>query len=222
MMCLALKLLLCILADSQLFVGVRLIPFGSNLFPSGCRSPPSPPHPMRPPSCHTPALHLHVITLLFPFPSFPLLSLSVCFMKKRIEFGMCFFFSQDYILRGFFGRSDVGVETNKSYFCSSHHPVQAHGENQRKCMFHTAILGSTVFFSRSAYSPRLRTCTSPTPKAEILASANPLAPCYALPPTLSFLQVPGTGSTGALPRSGVFPPPQAKNDGRARIRRTRL
>ena len=99
MMCLALKLLLCILADSQLFVGVRLIPFGSNLFPSGCRSPPSPPHPMRPPSCHTPAFHHHVITLLFPFPPFPLLSLSVCFMKKRIEF--FFFFPKITYSAGF-------------------------------------------------------------------------------------------------------------------------
>ena len=222
MMSLALKELLCILADSQLFVGVRLIPFGSNLFPSGCRSPPSPPHSLRPPFCHTPALHLHVITLLFAFPSFSLLSLPVCFMKERNEFGMClcFFFSEDNIHRWVFLWVGCGCWDKQKLLLFVTAPTPGPRGNPAKCEFHTAILGSTVFFCRNAYSSRLRRSISPSQKRVFTIARAHLAQNSALPPTLSFLQVPETGSTAALPSSGVFPAPQLKNDGRARIRPT--
>ena len=67
---------------------------------------------------------------------------------------------------------------------------------------------------RNAYSPRLRTCSSPSIKAEFLGGANPLHPCYVLPYGLSNLQPKQRGSTEVLPPSAVLPTPEGKNDGR--------
>ena len=134
---------------------------------------------------------------------------------------MCyFFFFFDYILRCVFLWVGCGCCDKQKFFLFVTAPAPGPRRNPAKCVFHTAILGSTVFFCRSAYSPRLRRAMSPSQKRVFTIARPHLAPCYALPPTLLFLQHPGTGSTGALPRSGVFPTPQVKNDGRARNRAT--
>ena len=107
---------------------------------------------------------------------------------------------------GCFGRRDLFLAGQ-----STHPPPR---QNAKKCVFLKEMMCSTVYFSRNAYGLRIRTPASPTPNTHFPRPAVYIAPCYVLPPILSKLQAPATGSTGVLPPSGVFLIPGPKKTGR--------
>ena len=161
-------------------------------------------HPLSPPFSATsflsyPSLTPPRNTLAVCLPSILLTTPVRLFYEREnwVRYGP-FFFS-DYILRWVFLWVGCGFSDEQKLLLFVTTPTPGPRGNPRKCEFHTAILGTTVFFSRNAYSPRLRRSISPSQKRVFTIARPHLAPCYVLPPTLLFLQHPGTCTTGVLP-----------------------